>query len=344
MKLQLADIAKTIGGEIDGDPETLISGAGPFDEAGEGDLALAGSKPYLKRLEETRAGAVIVPPGNYETEKNLILATNPQAAFARALSLLFPKAAATSEISTHACLGKQLSIGRDVSIGPFTAVGDRVTIGNRVRIHSHVAIGNNVTIGDDVEIFPNVTILDRCRIGNRVIIQGGTVIGSEGFGFAPEGERYIRIPHTGIVQIDDDVEIGPGNTIDRATFGKTWIQCGVKTGSLVHVAHNVTVGENTILVAQVGISGSVTIGKHVVLAGQAGVAGHLKIGDYAMVGPQAGVSRSVSDGMLVSGTPEMPHKVWLRTQRIVPMLPEIKKQIAAMEKRLAALEKKELDP
>jgi UDP-3-O-[3-hydroxymyristoyl] glucosamine N-acyltransferase len=225
-------------------------------------------------------------------------------------------------------------------MAPFVAIQDNVTLGNRVRLHPNVVIGDDVTIGDDVQIYPNVTVLDRCRIGSRVTIQAGTVIGSDGFGFAPDGKVYHKILQTGIVQIDDDVEIGAGNTIDRATFGRTWIQKGVKTDNLVHIAHNVTVGENTVLVAQVGISGSVKIGKHVVLAGQAAVAGHLEIGDDVIVGGRGGVSKSIPSGQIVSGAPHMPHRVWLKVQRIIPRLPELKKKIEDLEKRLKKIEKK----
>ena len=158
--------------------------------------------------------------------------------------------------------------------------------------------------------------------------------------FAPDGEKYYKIPQTGIVQIDDDVEIGAGNTIDRATFGKTWIRRGVKTDNLIHIAHNVTIGENSVLVAQVGISGSVTIGKHAILAGQAGVSGHLTIGDDVTIGPQAGVTASVPDGEIVSGSPEMPHRLWLRVQRIICRLPELKKKLSEIEKRLNKVEEK----
>jgi UDP-3-O-[3-hydroxymyristoyl] glucosamine N-acyltransferase len=228
-----------------------------------------------------------------------------------------------------------------VTIGPTVVIGDQVTVGDRVWLHPGVVIGNNVTIGNDVTIHPNATILERCTMGDRVIIHAGTVIGSDGFGYAPDGKCYHKIPHTGIVQIDDDVEIGANNTIDRASFGKTHIGRGVKTDNLVHVAHNVIVGENTVLVAQVGISGSVTIGENVILAGQAGVAGHLTIGNGAIVGPQTGVGKSVPDGQIVSsGIPEMPHKLWLRVQRLIPKLPEFSKRLSGLEKNFKILEKK----
>ena len=193
-------------------------------------------------------------------------------------------------------------------------------------------------MGDDVQIHPNVTIADGCRIGSRVVIQSGSVIGSDGFGYAPDGDRYFKIAHTGHVQIDDDVEIGANNTIDRGTFGCTHLQHGVKTDNLVHIAHNVVVGPHSILVAQVGISGSATLGRHVVLAGQVGVTGHLHIGDYVMAGGKAGISKSVPDGQIVSGAPEMPHKLWLRVQRIIPRLPELRHKIKALERRLKRLE------
>jgi UDP-3-O-[3-hydroxymyristoyl] glucosamine N-acyltransferase len=171
-----------------------------------------------------------------------------------------------------------------------------------------------------------------------VIIHAGTVIGGDGFGFAPDGKMYHKIPQTGIVQIDDDVEIGAGNTIDRATFGKTWIKKGVKTDNLVHIAHNVVVGEHTVIVAQTGISGSATIGRHVILAGQSAVVGHVEVGDNVIVGARGGVSKSLPAGQVVSGAPEMPHKTWLRVQRVIPRLPELKKKIDELEKRLSRLE------
>jgi UDP-3-O-[3-hydroxymyristoyl] glucosamine N-acyltransferase len=214
-------------------------------------------------------------------------------------------------------------------------------VGERVWLHAGVVIGDKVTIGNDVVIYANVTIQEGVIIGDRVIIHSGTVIGSDGFGFAPDGNSYHKLPHTGIVHIDDDVEIGANNAIDRGTFGKTHIGQGVKTDNLVHVAHNVTVGKNTILVAQVGISGSVTIGKNAILAGQAGVAGHLTIGDNATVGPQTGVGKPVPDGQIVSaGIPEMPHRLWLRVVRTIPKLPDISKRLLGLEKRLKKIEDK----
>lgn len=335
MEISLAEIAKAVDGEVRGDADKTIRGAAPFENAGCDDITYASGSKFLKKIDKTGAGAVIVPQNflSHACSKGTVIVKNPQVAFVKTLEIFYPASAPESSINPNACIGKNFKFGKDVSIGPFVVIGDNVTLGDRVTLQPNTVIGDNVVMGNDVRVWPNVTILDRCRIGDRVTIHAGTVIGSDGFGFAPDGEKYVKIPHTGIVRIDDDVEIGAGNTIDRATFGETWIKTGVKTDNLVHIAHNVTVGENTVLVAQVGISGSVTIGKHGVLAGQAGVSGHLTIGDNVTVGPQAGLVKSVPDGETVSGSPEMPHRLWLRVYRILPKLPEIKKSLPSWKRK-----------
>jgi len=338
MTITLSALSEMVGGELRGEGKKIIRGAAPFNVAGADEVTWAGDARFLKKMDACRAGAVIVPQDFNGTYSHLIFSENPYAAFARALAFFFPPQKPPPGISSQAHIGSHVIMGKNVSIGPFAVVGDHVTLGDRAAIHSNVTIGNHVVIGDDVSVFPNATILERCRIGNRVVIQAGTVIGSDGFGYAPDGKTYQKIQHTGIVQIDDDVEIGAGNTIDRATFGKTWIQRGVKTDNLVHIAHNVTVGEDTILVAQVGISGSVTIGKHVIMAGQAAVSGHLEIGDDVIIGPRGGVAKSLPNGAVVSGAPEMPHRKWLKVQTIIPRLPDLKKKIDDIEKRLKELE------
>jgi UDP-3-O-[3-hydroxymyristoyl] glucosamine N-acyltransferase len=340
MEMSLAGLNQVVNGELNGDPEKIIRGIAPFDAAGSDDITFADSPKILKRISDTRAGAVIVPlqfHADASASTHFIKSANPRLAFAKILQLWFPRVPLFQGISPQASIGQNVSFGDDVAVGVTAVIQDNVTIGSRTIIHPHAVIGDGVRIGDDVEIYPHVTILSRCVIGNRVIVHAGTVIGSDGFGFVPDGEKHFKIPQVGIVQIDDDVEIGACNTIDRATFGKTWIRQGVKTDNHVHIAHNVTVGENTLIVAQVGIAGSTKIGKNVTLAGQAGIGGHIVIGDHVTVGPQAGVTRSVPDGEVVSGTPEIPHRLWLRVSQIIPKLPELKKRIADMEKRLDAL-------
>lgn len=343
MEITLAKIAQVVGGEISGDSGKIIRGAAPFEAATSDDITFARDAKFLKALDKTNAGAAIVPRQVQHSPKDIIRVDNPPLAFAKALELLYPAPKQKTGISSRAYIGENFGFGQDISIAPLAVIQDNVTLGDRVTVHSGVVIGDDVVIGNATVIYPNVTIRERCVIGNRVIIHAGSVIGSDGFGFAPDGNKYYKIPHTGIVQIDDDVEIGAGNTIDRATFGKTRISRGVKTDNLVHIAHNVTVGEDTVLVSQVGISGSVTIGKHAVLAGQAGISGHLTIGDNTTIGPQAGVAKSIPGGEVVSGSPGIPHRLWLRVQQLIPKLPEFKKKLSEIEKRLKKIEDRQKD-
>jgi UDP-3-O-[3-hydroxymyristoyl] glucosamine N-acyltransferase len=341
MEVTLSKIAALVEGNIIGDPEQVISGAAPMERAAEDQITVAGTARFLKKIGDCTAGAIIVPRDFKTDARNLLQVDNPMVAFAKILQYFHPPVQPPAGIHPSAVVGADFNCGKHVTVDPQVAIGRHVTVGDRVWLHPGVVVGDEAVIGDDVVIHPNVTIQARCVVGNRVIIHAGTVIGSDGFGFAPDGKCYHKIPHTGIVQIDDDVEIGANNTIDRATFGKTHIGRGVKTDNLVHIAHNVRVGENTVLVAQVGISGSATIGKNAIIAGQAGIAGHLTIGDGATVGPQTGVGKPVPDGQIVSsGIPEMPHRVWLRVQRMIPKLPEFGKRLAGLEKKLKRLEEK----
>ncbi len=341
MTLTLGAIAQLVGGEACGDPAKRVAGAAAFETAAPDEIALAGTPRYLKRIDATRAGALMVPPDFEAPGRNLVRVENPAAAFARLLSVWHPLARPAAGISPAAEIGGGFRVGLEPAIAAMVFIGENVTLGDRVALHPGVFIGDEVTIGDDTTIFPNVTIMGRCRIGRRVILHPGSVIGADGFGFAPEGEGFRKIPHIGNVRIDDDCEIGALNAIDRATFGTTWVKQGVKTDNLVHIAHNVTVGENSVIVAQVGISGSTVIGKRAVLAGQAGIAGHLTLGDHVTVGPQAGVGKSVPSGTVVSsGLPAMAHRTWLRVVREVPRLPELARRLAELEKRLKMLEEK----
>jgi len=341
MELSLATIAEVVNGEIKGDKNKKICGVAPFDDASGDEITFAAHAKFLKNIDETNAGAVIVPRDFQGSTKNILQVDNPQLAFAMVLNLFYPPLKPKPGISSYACIGKNFVCGRKASIAPFVVIGNNVTVGHGITLGPNVVVGDNVVMGNHVQIYPNVTILDRCTIGNRVIIHAGTVIGSDGFGFAPDGKKYYKILHTGIVRIDDDVEIGAGNTIDRATFGKTWIKRGVKTDNLVHIAHNVTVGENSILVAQVAIGGSVSIGKNAILAGQAAIADHLILGDDVTVVGQSGVAKSVPSGETVTGSPAITHRLWLRVQKILPRLPELKRKIEDMEKRLKKIERTE---
>ncbi|RJQ76865.1 MAG: UDP-3-O-(3-hydroxymyristoyl)glucosamine N-acyltransferase [Desulfobacteraceae bacterium] len=340
MAALLRDIAQWVGGELLGDPDCVIEGAGPIDAADAHQITFAEKGPGLKRIALTQAAALLVPREFSDASRNLIRVDNPRLAFARVLEKFHPAKQPPAGIHPTAVVGEGCMFGRHVSIGPGAVLGARIILGHNTIIHPLVVVGDDVVIGDDSVVYPHVSILERCSIGRRVIIHAGTVIGSDGYGFVQDGGRHHKIPQLGIVQIDDDVEIGASNTIDRASFGKTWIKTGVKTDNQVHIAHNVVVGEHTLLIAQVGIAGSTTIGHHAILAGQAGISGHISIGNGAIVGPKTGVAHSVPDQQIVSGgMAAMPHRTWLRVQPVLPNLPELQKQVRALENRLTQLEK-----
>lgn len=338
MERTLGELARLVDGEVLGDARIRITGVAGLEDAQDTDISFVLGPKYGRLAEQSEAGALIVPPIFRDLEKPLIVSENPYLAFAKILAVFTPKKQSTPGVSPDAYKGANVQLGDEVSIHPLVYVGDESVIGNRVTLHGGVYIGAGVQIGDDTTIYPNVTILDHCIIGKRVIIHGGTVVGSDGFGFARDGDRYFKIPQAGIVRIDDDVEIGANCTIDRATMGKTWIKRRVKVDNLVQVAHNVVVGEDTVIVAQVGISGSTRLGRNVILAGQVGVAGHLEIGDGVRVGAQSGIARSIPPGEDVSGSPAIAHRDWLKNCHIIRRLPELRKRIVTLEKRLAALE------
>jgi UDP-3-O-[3-hydroxymyristoyl] glucosamine N-acyltransferase len=341
MEILLSEIAKLVDGRVKGDLKKKIYGVAPFENATDDEITFVDSAKLVKKISETKAGTVIVPMDVEAASNNIVQVENPRVAFAKVMKYFYAASKPKSGINASAHIGENLICGKEVSIAPFAVIGNNVTIGDRVILSSCVVLGDDAKIGNDTLICSNVTIAERCIIGNRVIIHSGSVIGSDGFGFAPDGEKYYKIPQTGIVRIDDDVEIGAVNTIDRATFGKTWICRGVKTDNLVHIAHNVTVGEDTVIVAQTGIAGSATIGRHAAISGQVAIVGHITVGDNVQIAGQAGVAKSVANGEVVSGTPAISHRLWLRVQNIIPKLPELKNQIRTIEKRLKIIEEKQ---
>jgi UDP-3-O-[3-hydroxymyristoyl] glucosamine N-acyltransferase len=235
-------------------------------------------------------------------------------------------------------IGTETTISAECAIAAQVSIGNQVTIGARTILYPGVVVGDGVTIGDDTIIYPNVSVLQDVSIGNRVIIHSGTVIGSDGFGFAPDTAQYVKLPQIGTVQIDDDVEIGANVTIDRAALSVTHIQRGVKIDNLVQIAHSVVIGENSIIVAQVGISGSTKVGKHVTLAGQVGLVGHIEIGDQVMVGAQSGVTKSIPAQTMLSGSPAVEHHQWRKAQVALLKLPDALKTLHALEAKIQELE------
>jgi UDP-3-O-[3-hydroxymyristoyl] glucosamine N-acyltransferase len=337
MSINLSQIAKLLSGELIGDSECIITGIGPIEQAVEGQISFA-EKGSLKHLAQSEASAVIVPRDFTDSPLNLIQVDNPRVAFAKMLHHFNPATGPAPGFDPKAVVGTDCTIGKGVAVAAGAVIGNHVTIGDRVVLHPNVVVCDNVTIGEETIVYPNASILERCVLGCRVIIHAGSVIGSDGFGFVFDNGRHRKIPQIGIVQIDDDVEIGANSAIDRGTIDKTWIKSGVKIDNQVHIAHNVIIGEHSVITAQVGIAGSTTIGHHAIIAGQAGIGGHLTLGDQVTVGPQGAVAKSVGDKQIVSGTTvAMPHRTWLRLQKVLPKLPAISKKITNLEKQLAQL-------
>ncbi|MBW2056091.1 MAG: UDP-3-O-(3-hydroxymyristoyl)glucosamine N-acyltransferase [Deltaproteobacteria bacterium] len=339
MKKTLRELASLVNGQVRGDPSVEISGVAPCDSAGPGEITYVKGRKYLALLETTGASAVITPPGTV-SKKNLLWADNPQLAFAKILGILYPRPPRTPGVHETACISPTAVLGSNVSIGPYTVIGENVSIGDGVVLHGCISIGDNSTVGQDTVIHPHVSIYEGTTIGKRVILHSGVVIGSDGFGYVRDGSSHFKIPQVGGVTIEDDVEIGANSTIDRATMGQTIIRRGVKIDNLVQVAHNVVIGENSIVVAQVGIAGSARVGSNVVLAGQVGIADHIEIGDNVIVGAQAGVGKDVPPNQVLQGSPTMPQRDFLRSSLLVARLPQIKRTLDALVRRIQKLEEK----
>lgn len=341
MQKPLKEIARLIEGEVIGDESMVITGVAGIREAGEGDITFLANPKYSSLVEDTRASAIITAKDMDYRAKTLVRVNNPSLAFAKVVSAFSPEQISHPKgIDPRAAIGKGVSLGKGVAIGPFAVIEDNVSIGNNVIIYSGCFIGGNVRIGNDTLIYPNVSIRERIIIGERVIIHSGTVIGSDGFGYAAVNGLHQKIPQIGTVEVGDDVEIGANVTIDRARFDKTVIGRGTKIDNLVQIAHNVIIGENSIIVAQVGISGSTTVGNNVTMAGQAGVVGHITIGDNAVVMAQAGVSKSVPPNTLVWGYPAKPVAVAKRVNAAVQNLPRLYRTITELKKKIEELESK----
>jgi len=333
----VSELAEYLGGVVQGNGETRISGLATLESAGPDSLTFLANPKYASKVAETSAGAVLMGPGNERFGRTIIEVANPYLGFAKLLTLFYTTPHKPVGILAGANVSETARISEGASIYPGACIGKNVVIGSGTVIYSGAVLYDNVKIGDDCTIHANAVIRERCRIGNRCVIQPGAVIGSDGFGYAPDGKGYYPIPQIGIVVLEDDVEIGANSCIDRAAIEVTRICRGTKLDNLVQVAHNCRIGEDCMIVSQVGISGSAKIGNHVTLAGQVGVAGHLTIGDNVLVGAQSGVPSSLPANAAYSGTPTMPHKEWLKSAMVVPRLPEIKKTVSALEKRLAEL-------
>lgn len=341
MRKTLREIAEFIDGEIVGRDDIVITGVCGIKEAHEGDITFVANPKYVSLIEKTHASAVITSREIEGVSKPIIRTDNPSLSFAKMISLVAPDEIKYPKgVHPSAILGKGVLLGLDVSVGPYAVIEDNVSLGDRTVICPGVYIGHNSKIGGECLVYPHVSIRERVTIGNRVIIHSGTVIGSDGFGFATLKGIHHKIPQLGTVEIGDDVEIGANATVDRARFDKTIIGQGTKIDNLVQIAHNVVIGENSIIVAQAGISGSTIIGKNVTLAGQAGLVGHISVGDNAVVAAQGGVTKSVPANTLVSGYPAKPHQIAKKVNACVQNLPRLYETVTQLKKKIEELEAK----
>jgi UDP-3-O-[3-hydroxymyristoyl] glucosamine N-acyltransferase len=338
--VSLSEIHQVVGGVLQGDGTVELSALASLSEAEPAALSFVLNDRVLKGSVEIRAGALLAHRHIAELPIPHIVVPNPLLAFSQVAKKFFIRPYAARGIAPDVIQGENVRIGEDPSIWPFVTLGDGVTLGSRVTLYPGVFVGAGSTIGDDCLIYPNVVIREGSTIGNRVVIHGGTVIGSDGFGYVQHEGRHHKIPQLGGVTIEDDVELGANVSIDRATLGQTLIRQGTKVDNLVQIAHNVTIGEHAILVAQVGIAGSSTIGRHVMIGGQAGLADHIQVGDQVMIAARAGVNRNLESNQIVSGAPVMPHETWVKAQAVIPRLPELRQLVRSLETRVAFLEER----
>jgi UDP-3-O-[3-hydroxymyristoyl] glucosamine N-acyltransferase len=341
MPFTTAEIAKLVGGEVVGDGNAALKSFAPAENARAGDLTFAENEDYFARAEQSAATAIIADKRFSSSKKILIQVPNARVAFAKALALFFPEQKFTAGIHPTAVVAKSAKIDSSAHIGPHCVIGERVKIGARSVLQAGNFVGDDSKFGDDVNLFPNVTIYPRGQIGNRVRIHANSVIGSDGYGYVQDGGIHRKVSQIGNTIIGEDVEIGAGVTIDRGALGSTVIGKGTKIDNLVHIAHNVEIGEHCLIIAQVGISGSVKLGNYVVLAGQVGIAGHLKIGNRVTVAAQSGAMADAADGGTYWGSPMQPIGDHKRQLVALRKLPELLKRVVELEKKLGVERKRD---
>jgi UDP-3-O-[3-hydroxymyristoyl] glucosamine N-acyltransferase len=339
----LSELADHVHGKVVGDGQVIIDKVAPIDEAGPGAITFLANPRYQQFLATCEASAIIVGPGVAQNTpappgKGYLETSNPYLAFARILQLFHPPPSLNQRVSALAYIDASAALGEGVTVFPHVFIGDQARVGNRTALHPGVFLAAGSEVGEDCVLHANVVVREGCRVGNRVILHAGVVVGSDGFGYAREGNVRVKIPQVGIVKIEDDVEIGANTTIDRATLGQTVIGRGTKIDNLVQIAHNVTIGEDSVIAAQAGIAGSTRIGDNVTLAGQVGVVNHIQIGNGATIGPQSGVAQSVAPGAVLSGgVAAAPHHEWLKVMVLLPQLPKLWMLVRALKKQVSGL-------
>lgn len=342
MEFTAQQIAAFLRGTVEGDPEVKVSNFSKIEEGKPGTLTFLANPKYEHHIYHTEASIVLVNQDFTPTEPihtTLIRVENAYTALAQLLNMVEQAKSKKSGVDSTAFITPTASVGEDCYIGNMAYIGERVKLGNNCQVYPFAYIGDNVEIGDNTILYPHVTVYHDCRIGQHCILHAGSVIGADGFGFAPEGEQYKKIPQLGNVVIEDNVEIGANTTIDRAVMDSTIIRQGVKLDNLIQIAHNVEVGENTVMAAQVGIAGSVKVGKHCMFGGQVGLAGHIQIADDVTLGAQAGVISSVKEATTLLGAPAIQARNFMRSSAIFNRLPELYRTIGQLQREVETLKK-----
>lgn len=341
MEFTAKQIAEFIQGKVEGDENASVHTFAKIEEGQVGAISFLSNPKYTHYLYDTKSSIVLVDKTlelEHAVATTLIRVDNAYEAVAKLLALYEMSKPKKKGIDPLAFISPSAKIGDDCYIAPFAYIGDNVTIGNGTQIYPHVTISDGASVGDDCIIYANVSIYHDCKVGNNVILHSGCVIGADGFGFAPTAEGYDKIPQIGIVTIEDDVEIGANACVDRSTMGSTYVRKGVKLDNLVQIAHNVEVGENTVMSAQVGVAGSTKIGQWCMFGGQVGIAGHAVIGDKVMSGAQAGIAGSLRKGhVTVQGSPAIEAKNFARSSVVYKNLPEMYSDFNKMKKEIAEL-------
>lgn len=343
MEFTAKQIAEKIDGKIEGDPDIKVSSFGKLEEAIEGQLAFLANPKYEEFLYTTKASIIIINASLAVERKlnaTLIRVTDAYSSFAAILTAYSQMAKANlTGIQEPSYISQAVTMGTNIFVGAFTYIGNNVTIGNDVKLYPQVFLGDNVTIGDGSIIYPGVKIHHDCVIGKNVSLHAGCVIGGDGFGYAPQSDgSFTKVPQIGNVVVEDNVEIGANTTIDRATIGSTFIKTGAKLDNLIQIAHNVEIGNNTVIAAQSGVSGSTKIGKNVMIGGQAGVVGHIQIADGSKINAQSGVAKSIkTPNTSVTGSPAFDYGHALRSQILSRNLPEMEKRIKELEQMMEQL-------
>ncbi len=328
-------VAEKLAGQVVGDAKLALTGFAPADSAKKGELTFAENETYFARADQSAAAAILVAgPFSSANGKTLIQVANARVAFAQVLPLFFPEPVFAPGVHPTAVVAASAQVDASAHIGPHCVVGERAKIGPGAVLQAGDFVGDDSVLGEGSRLFPNVTLYARSVLGRRVRIHAGTVVGADGFGYVMDQGEHRKVPQVGSVIIHDDVEIGSNVTIDRAALGATVIGKGTKIDNLVQIAHNVTIGEHCIIVAQVGIAGSTKIGSHTTIAGQVGITGHLRIGDNVTIAAQSGVMNHIPEGQKWMGSPAQPDRIAKRQLLAVERLPELLRRVSELEKRL----------